>query len=99
MSRRMIMAEYYGFTLDVRESVSPSVSPLVGHTNGHILGRHLVGTLHRVCFSSSMVPKKKEGLVGNFYIFVYGNLTLSTQYVSICRNIRRSVRFLFPDIT
>ena len=46
-------------------NVLPSVRPS-GHTNGHILGSHLVGTLHRVCFSPSLIPNKKEGLVGYF---------------------------------
>ena len=55
-------------------------------TNAHILGRHLVGPLHRNRFSLSMIHNRKEGLVGYFYLlgtftlfFVYGNLTLSNQ--------------------
>ena len=65
--RLMIVAGYYGFMLDVCVS---SVRQSYGQTNGHILGRHLVGTLHRVYFSPSMIPNKKEGLVGYFYIFL-----------------------------
>ena len=75
----MIEAGYYDFTLDVIVSVT---SPQVGiYWVGHILD-----TFHRVCFILSKTMIKNEGscwvfflLLGTFTLFVYGNLTLSTQ--------------------
>ena len=66
-------------------SVSPSVSPSE-RTNGHLLGRHILGTLHRVCFIPSINTQLELRfcwvlylLLGNFALFIYGNLTLASQ--------------------
>ena len=65
------------------------------HTNRHILGLRLVGTLHRVCFSLSMLPNKKRGScwvyltnVGYFYSFIcpFENIMLR-RMASICPSV------------
>ena len=57
-------------------------------TSGHILGRHLVSTLHRVCFILSVTPKKKKRELLVFFsycwvtftFFVNGNLTVTDKW-------------------
>ena len=68
-------------------------------TSGHILGKaYILVTLHRICFILPIKMIKKDGsclgfflLLGTFTYFVYGNLSLSTQYIPIYEDVHISV--------